>query len=603
MAQNKISRRSFLRGAGASATIAVASCMAPSAAACDIKSLWSMDLQILATSDTHGKFDPWDYAANKADASGSVAQQATAIKQCRTRNTLVVDAGDTIQANSAELFLNDDLHPMVAAMNAIGYDIWTTGNHEYNYGMDVLKKVMGQQKAKVLTGNVYAPDGTPLADGYIIIKKGTVKIGVIGMVTPNITRWDAKNLEGWTVTNPVDESRRIIDKIKDQVDVLIGVMHMDTENEYGVYGSGVTDLANACPEFDVIVAAHGHKSIPNQMINGVLVVENKNAGATVSEIHLYLQRSLDGKWKVKNRTSENLTIKDYAPDPELTALLAEYDARAKADAVTVIGELRGGDLAPANEISFLPQAMVQDTALLDFINEVQMYYTGAQVAATALTSMTSQMKEGTIRKCDMASIYTYQNTLYKLQMNGLQLRKFMEWSAAFFKTWEKQDVTLAFDPSVRYYLYDAFAGVKYDLDVSKEPGNRIQNLTWMNGKPVQDTDSFVVAVNNYRATTQLLTYADIFAPGDELPQLLEIDVRGDVGGVRELLGEYIRTVKGGTIEPHVDNNWKIVGNNWKAADHEKAVRLLAEGKLALSQNADSRTLPKQAVTTADIAAF
>ena len=79
MAQNKISRRSFLRGAGASATIAAASCMAPSAAACDIKSLWSMDLQILATSDTHGKFDPWDYAANKADASGSVAQQATAM--------------------------------------------------------------------------------------------------------------------------------------------------------------------------------------------------------------------------------------------------------------------------------------------------------------------------------------------------------------------------------------------------------------------------------------------------------------------------------------------------------------------------------------------
>ena len=96
MAQNKISRRSFLRGAGASATIAAASCMAPSAAACDIKSLWSMDLQILATSDTHGKFDPWDYAANKADASGSVAQQATAIKQCRTRNTLVVDAGNRV---------------------------------------------------------------------------------------------------------------------------------------------------------------------------------------------------------------------------------------------------------------------------------------------------------------------------------------------------------------------------------------------------------------------------------------------------------------------------------------------------------------------------
>ena len=73
-------------------------------------------------------------------------------------------------------------------------------------------------------------------------------------------------------------------------------------------------------------------------------------------------------------------------------------------------------------------------------------------------------------------------------------------------------------------------------------------------------------------------------------------MRGDVGGIRELLGEYIRTVKGGTIEPHVDNNWKLVGNNWNAADHEKAVKLLREGKLALSENADSRTLPGKAIT-------
>ena len=94
MEQNKISRRNFLRVAGASATAAAMSGLVPAASAAGIKDLWSMDLQILATSDTHGKFDPWDYAANKADASGSVAQQATAIKENRTKTTLVVDAGD-----------------------------------------------------------------------------------------------------------------------------------------------------------------------------------------------------------------------------------------------------------------------------------------------------------------------------------------------------------------------------------------------------------------------------------------------------------------------------------------------------------------------------
>ena len=601
MKEKMISRRTFLRAAGVAATATAITGLAPSASAC----FWpfEMDLQILASSDTHGKFDPWDYAANKADASGSVAQQATAIKQLRTLNTLVIDAGDNIQGNSSQLFLNDDVHPMIAAQNAIGYDIWVPGNHEYNYGMDTIKKVIGEQKAKVLTGNVYSPEGTPLADGYTIVRKMDVKIGIIGMVTPNITRWDAVNLAGWNVTNPVDECRKIIDQIKDQVDVLIGVMHMDTENEYGVYGSGVTDLANACPEFNVIIAAHGHKEIPGQEINGVLVVENKSAGATLSEIHLKLQRQTNGSWQVKSRSSESIQVKDYEADPKLVALLAPYDERAKADAVIPIGTLQGGNMAPDNEIENIPSPMIQDTALLDFINEVQMYYTGAQVSATAMTSMTGQMKEGTIRKCDLTSIYTYENTLYKLQMNGAQLRDYMEWSAAFFKTWQPGDVTIAFDPSTRYYLYDAFAGVNYDIDLSQQPGNRIRNLTWPDGRPVQDSDSFVIAVNNYRATTQLLIAADIFAPGEALPQLLEMDVRGDIGGIRELLGDYIQNVKGGVIHPNVDNNWKLMGNNWSAASHDKAVTLLREGKLALSENQDTRTLPSKAITEADIAAF
>ena len=599
MKERMISRRTFMRAAGVAAAATAVVGAAPAASAA---SFWpfTMDLQILATSDTHGKFDPWDYAANKEDTTGSVAQQATAIKQLRTADTLVIDAGDTIQGNSSQLFLEDDVHPMVAAMNAIGYDVWVTGNHEYNYGMDTLQKIMAEQNAKVLTGNVYAPDGTPLADGYTILKKRDVKIGLIGMVTPNITRWDAVNLTGWTVTNPVDECRKIIDQIKDQVDVLIGVMHMDTENEYGVYGSGVTDLANACPEFDVIIAAHGHKEIPGEEINGVLVIENKNAGATMSEIHLQLQRQWNGRWKVVGRSSESLQIAEYEADPELVALLAPYDERAKADAVIPIGELRGGNMAPDNEVENIPSPMVQDTALLDFINEVQLYYTGAQVSATAMTSMTGQMREGAIRKCDLTSIYTYENTLYKLQMNGAQLRDYMEWSAAFFKTWQPGDLTIAFDPSTRYYLYDAFEGVNYEIDISQEPGNRILNLTWPDGTPVADTDVFTIAVNNYRATTQLLIAADIFAPGEPLPQMLEMDVRGDLGGIRELLGEYIQTVKGGVIEPKVNNNWKILGNNWDAAKHSEAVARLRDGSLTLPENFDSRTLPSVAITEADL---
>lgn len=168
----------------------------------------TMDLQILATSDLHGKFMPWDYALNEESLSGSMAQLASAVKEHRDENTILVDAGDTIQDNSADIFLEDEIHPMVLGMNELDYDVWVTGNHEYNYGMDVLKKVMGQQEAKVLAGNVYDPDGAPLADGYTILEKNGVRVGIIGMVTPNITRWDAMNLEGWTVTDPVEETKK-----------------------------------------------------------------------------------------------------------------------------------------------------------------------------------------------------------------------------------------------------------------------------------------------------------------------------------------------------------------------------------------------------------
>ena len=560
----------------------------------------TMDLQILATSDLHGKFDPWDYALNEESKSGSMAQIATAVKELRTENTLLVDAGDTIQDNSADLFFDEEIHPMVLAMNEMKYDVWVTGNHEYNFGGDVLKKIISQQKAAVLTGNVKDAEGNPLADGYTIIEKNGVKIGVIGMVTPNITRWDSATREGWTVTDPVEETKKIISEIKDQTDVLIAVMHMGMNNEYEVKNSGATDLANACPELDLIVASHEHQLIPGEEVNGVLVVMNKNSAATLAEVHLILEKQEDGSWDVVDRTSESLDMSKYAPDEELMAKLAPYDERAREDAAVVIGRLEGGDLAPENEIAEIPTAQIQDTALIDLINEVQMYYTDADVSAAALFNMNANLKVGDIRKCDTALVYKYANTLYKLEMTGAQLKQYMEWTASYYNTWKPKDLTISFNPDMRAYQYDMFAGVNYEINIANEPGSRIQNLTWPDGTPVKDEDVFTIAVNNYRASSQLLTAGEVYKESDVFPKLLEIDVRGEVGGVRELIGLYINEVKGGVLTPSLDNNWKIVGNDWDAANHDEAVKLLKEGKLTIPSSEDGRTPNVKSITEADL---
>lgn len=558
------------------------------------------DLQILATSDLHGKFVPWDYALNEESKSGSVAQLSTAIQKKRTDNTILVDAGDTIQDNSADIFLDDDIHPMISAMNSLQYDVWVTGNHEYNYGMDTLKKVIKQQKAKVLTGNVYDANGTPLADSYTIIERNGVKIGIIGMVTPNITRWDSVNLKDWTVTNPVDETKKVIKEIEDQTDVLIAVEHIGIKNEYGVEGSGAEDLAKACPELDVIVAAHEHQQVAGETINGVLVVENKNSGATLSEIHIMLKQDKDGNWSIQEKTSESLDISSFDPDEDLMKKLEPFDKKAKEDANTVIGNLKGGSLAPDNEIQEIPSAQIQDTALIDLIHEVQMYYTDADVSSAALFNMNANLQEGEIRKCDTSLVYKYANTLYKLEMTGAQLKKYMEWSASYYNTYQPDDLTISFNEEIRAYNYDMFEGVNYEIDIANPPGSRIKNLTWPDGTPVKDDDVFTIAVNNYRANSQLLSEGEIFAEGEDLPKLLEMDVKGEIGGIRELLGLYISDVKNGIIEPHVNNNWKIVGNSWDPELHKQVVQLVNDGKITIPSSEDGRTPNIKSITKNDI---
>ena len=559
-----------------------------------------IDIQILATSDLHGKFYPYDYAINEESKSGSLTQIATAVKKYRTDNTIIVDVGDTIQDNYSEMFFKDKIHPMMLAMNEIGYDIWAIGNHEFNYGVENLKNIMNQSTSKVLIGNLYNPDGTSFADSYTIIEKDGVKIGVIGMCTPNITKWDSVNLKDYIVTDPVEETKKIVKDLRDKVDILIATVHMGEENEYDVPNSGANDLANACPELDLIIAAHEHKLVEETYVNNVLIVENKSSGATMSKVNIIVEKDKSG-CKIVDRKAESIKISEYESDKELSKKLAPYNERAKKEANIIIGELVGGNLVPENEIAEIPQAQIEPTSLIDLINEVQMYYTDAQVSSAALFNIDANLEPGKIKKSDTSLIYKYGNTLYKVQMTGKQLKKYIEWSANYYNTYNPKDLTISFNENVRGFNYDMFSGVDYQIDISEKPGNRIKNLKWTKtGKEVKDDEVFVIAVNNYRVNTHLLSYGEIYEEGEELPKVLEIDVNGKIGGVRELIGDYIKNVKGGKITPNNPKNWEIIGNNWDEEKHKKAVQMIREGKIKIPSSQDGRTPNVKSITEDDL---
>ena len=519
----------------------------------------SRTIRILATSDLHGKFLPWDYSLNAESADGSAAQLATAVAAWRTDAALLVDAGDLIQGNFAELFVHGTrAHPMVRAMNRLGYDVWVTGNHDYNYGMDVLRGTIADLDAAVLTGNVYDGSGAPIADGYRIFDLDGVRVAVIGMVTPNIARWDERNLRECTVTDPLTETRAIIDGIRGQYDALIGVYHMGIQNEYGVPNSGVTDICNACPEFDAVVSSHEHRLIPSMDINGVLVVQNKPSAQTMAVIDLCLEPEGNG-WKTVKKTAGSVSIADYAPDPAIAELLETDHIAAQAESVRVIGVLKGGPLIdPSEEVpSPLAQAQVRDTELIDLVNRVQLYYSGARVSAAPLCDPEANLEEGDIRLCDTARIYSFNNTLYTVGMNGGQLKKLMEWTAGYFAPADPGTNVIAADPDFPSYNYLMFAGVGYEIDLTRPVGSRIMNLAWPDGTPVGEKDSFTLAINNYNASSHVLSPGEVFS-GDDLPVLAEMDVRGDLGGIRELIRDYIIYVRDGVLTPECDHSWRIV---------------------------------------------
>lgn len=555
----------------------------------------TVDIQILATSDLHGMFYPWDYTKN-IPAAGSMAQLKTVVDSLRTENTLVLDAGDVIEGNQSEIFLNDDNNVLVECMNFIGYDAITTGNHEYNHGIATLKKIIAQHKAEVLTGNVWDSENRNIGKPYVIFERGGVRIAVIGMVTPNIVFWDAKNLEDCTVTDPVEETRRAIDELQGQADILIGLMHMGVDNEYELPHSGVADLANVCPELDLIIAAHDHQAIEKQEINGIPVVENENQAETLCEIHLTVKKTDEG-CEVTDTSTRIIQISEYEPNAEMKALLMPYHERVLEYMNTVIGRLEGGDLTLPNDIQGIPQTQIEDSALIDLINTVQLYYSGAKVSSCPLTSPDSVIKEGELRRYDISKIYSYNNYLYTLKMSGAQLKAYMEWSANYYQQYRDGDLTIAFNPEIRSYLYDMFDGVNYEIDVSNPEGERIVNLTWPDGTPVTDEDEFLIAVSNYRSNTFLLNPGEIYEAG-ETPRLMEADIGH--ADISSLIMKYITEVCGGMVRSECNQNWRIIGNDWDSELHQEAVEQINSGRLKIEDSVDDRIQNVRPITVSDL---
>jgi len=552
----------------------------------------SKTITVLGTTDLHGRIYAHDYATDSGDSDAGLAKIQTLVKAERAINSniILIDCGDTTQDNSAELFNNAAIHPMVDAMNTMGYDAWTIGNHEFNFEKSFLENNIATFNNSVLAANVYKTDGTRFVEPYTIIEKDGVRVAIVGLLPPHIPIWEASapsHFEGLTFTDPLEEATKVVAELEGQYDVLIGAFHFGREGEKG--STGAEDIANALPQFDAMFLGHAHAKL-NEEINGVKIIEPGKYGWALAKADIEVKMT-DAAYEVVSVTTENLETKAVAEDAEILAKYKYVHDQSVTDANKVVGSITADFIARPDyitgddAITTIPTSQLEDSSVIDLINDVQMLYTGSDVSSAALFNVGSNLKQGEFKKKDVAFIYKYPNTLVGVNITGENLLNYMEWSTSYYNTYSEGDVTVSFNQDVRGYNYDMFSGMTYDVDLSKSAGSRVANLL-IDGQVIDTSKVYKLAVNNYRFGT-LLTNGWVVA---EDKYYDSYEVMQDAGRIRDLIIKYVQEEQNGVIAPTVDNNWKIIGTNIDKSEQEMVFAKVLSGDITIPTSEDGRTL-------------
>lgn len=582
-----------------------------------------VDVRILATTDLHTNLVNYDYYQDKPSENVGLAKTAVLIEEAKKENsnTLLVDNGDTIQGTPLGTYKaivnpvkEGEQHPMYAALQKLGFEAGTLGNHEFNYGLDYLKRIIDTAGMPIVNANIVDPKtGAYVYDPYKIIsktfvdkngRKTTVKIGVTGIVPPQILSWDKANLEGKIqVNDSVEAIQKIIPEMrKAGADITLVLSHSgigDDKYEKGEENEGY-QIASL-PGVDAVVTGHSHAEFPsgngtgfyekyagvdgvNGKINGTPVTMAGKYGDHLGIIDLNLVYK-NGKWTVAN--SKGSIRKIHTKSKDADERIKEIAKTAHEGTIQYVRQQVGTTTAPITSYF----ALVKDDPSVQIVNNAQIWYAKKELAGTPegnlpILSAAAPFKAGTrgdataytdipagpIAIKNVADLYLYDNVTAILKVTGAQLKEWLEMSAGQFNTIDptKKEAQQLINPSYRTYNFDVIDGVTYEYDVTQPnkydregklihpDASRVRNLKYQ-GKDVAPDQEFIVVTNNYRANGKFPGVRDA-----SLNRLLGLENR-------QVIINYILDVK--NINPSADKNWHFT-NSIKGLD----VRFLTADK-------------------------
>ncbi len=517
-------------------------------------------IAVMATTDVHGRVRAWDYYRNREEPRYALSKVATLVDSVRSvhEHTMLLDAGDWLQGNPfAEFFAMHDPQerhvPFLAVTDHMGFDAIVLGNHEFNFGLEYLDRQIEMTETPVIGANIYR-HGTlePAYQPYVIRDIAGVRVAVIGLTTPGSAVWDRPRVEGiLDFGDGLEAAHRFTAHAREEheADVVIILAHtgLDGGTSYHRDDLGEENFGRAVgeqvPGVDLLVLGHTHRAIDDVRLQGtdgrpVGVIQPGRWASHLGLAELKLVMDEDGQIRVAAVSTANHSVEKVEEHPDIVRLtLDEHN-----DVVAFVTE----PVAMTNDEWSARDARRKDTPIIDLIQKVQIEQTGAQISAAAAFNTSVTFGTGPITRGDIALLYPFYNTLYKLEVTGAQIRSFLEHTSQYYTSDTDEQGRPVVNRGWPGFNFDMLSGIEYVLDLRNPSGERVTLLTH-NGESVSANDQFTMAVNSYRAEG-----GGGFDMLQEAPVLMTID-----RSVADLILEYLQEKEVIQHDDVFEENWNL----------------------------------------------
>lgn len=549
-------------------------------------------IKLIATSDVHGCIFPYDYI-NRQPLEGSLARVFTYIKNENIRydgQVVLLDNGDILQGQPTCYYNNyvSTEQPNLAARvyNYMGYDAQTIGNHDVETGHPVYDKWIAECEFPMLGANVIdAHTGQPYLQPYTIVERSGIRIAVLGLLTAAIPHWLHHDLWHGLRFEEMTATARHWTKViheRERPDLLVGLFHSGKEGGITTpdYEENATQhVVSAVEGFDLVFYGHDHLShndwIDSPSGHRVLCLAPSSNAHLVAEAEVRFDPSSHA---LRSMRGGLRSVKSYTPDPDFTRYFQPDADQVKTYIERVIGRFA--------HTLYTRDCYFGSAPLTDFIHDVQLKVTGADISLNAPLTFDTRIKAGDVRISDLFNLYKYENQIYVLRMTGHEIHQLLEMSYGLWVgTMHSPDDHIILlsesDTSTgKRYLFDnlAFnfesaAGIDYEVDVTRPRGERVHIMQMSNGEPFSAERWYHVAMNSYRGNGggELLTKG----AGIPFEQITERIVYRSEHDQRYYLMHEIEEKR--ELDPQAHDNWRFVPETWARPALERDKKLLFGG--------------------------